>query len=286
MRTAQGENVDSRTGLLKAITEAAGLLGAVVALIYFAGATGLAMRLAIEHLPWSDVVSQLPREVILSVGGGQVLLPALIVAAFYAIFRMLRGDHCKPPVLSRARDGVSGLPLVFIKVLWIILVSSVPVVAVLVYRVTRAHYEPPTQRLAIALVVLTVAAFAIDEARAVLTRHFGMPRDWKATRSIAATSVFYCLAAVPAMVLAAASLPLNEAKVCTVDGTEERGMLVGQSSETVYLGEKKEFNRRLAIFPMSKVDELFVGPEADRATCEVEPTGGDSRQGRHRSSGS
>ena len=275
-----------RGGLLQAITQAAGLLGGVVALIYFAGAVVLSLRLAIEHLPWSDVVSQLPREVVLSVGGGHVLLPALLVAVIYALYRMIRGDRCQPPELPRARDGKSKLPGVVRRILWIMVISFMPLTAVVVYRTTRASYEPHALRLIVAYIVLGLAAIAIHESRAVLTHHYRRARDWKAPSAIAAMGVFYCLAAVPAMVVMASSIPLNQAKVCMTGGTEERGVFVGQSSQMIYLGENRDLNRRLAILPVGKVEELFIGPEASEATCEAIPVENEEAEGAEQTGGS
>jgi hypothetical protein len=250
----------------------AGLFAGVAALIYFTGAVVLSLRLAIEHLPWDQVVSQLPREVILSVGAGQVLLPSLVVGAGYVLYRLLRGDRCQPPVLPRSRDGFSTLPRVVWRVILIVLFSFVPLFLIVLYRIGRGTFELEVSRWVISCVILTAAAYLIHELRAILTHHYRRPRDWRSARVIGVMAAFYCLATVPAMVVGAANVALNGAKVCTVDGTEERGVFVGQSSDMVYLGELREENRRLAILPIEKVEEIFVGPEAVEASCEAIPT--------------
>lgn len=87
-----------------------------MALVYVVGALVLGLRLALQDLPWADVISQLPREFLLSVGAGQALLPALLLGALYGLYRLLRkkpslpkGETGRPPHLPmrppRWRDG-------------------------------------------------------------------------------------------------------------------------------------------------------------------------------------
>jgi hypothetical protein len=87
------------------VTQIAGLFAALAAVIYATGAVVLALRLAFVQLPWGNVVSQLPREFVLSIGTGQVLLPSLAVGALYGLYRLVRDDRKMAPKAYRFRDG-------------------------------------------------------------------------------------------------------------------------------------------------------------------------------------
>ncbi|HEY5053815.1 MAG TPA: hypothetical protein VII45_10445 [Solirubrobacterales bacterium] len=258
-------------GVLQTITQVVGLFAGLATVVYLTGAVVLALRLGFEDLPWGNVVSQLPREFLLSIGAGQVLFPALVVGALYGLYRMLRDDRSEAPVAGRWRDGWGARPAVIGRYFLISAVMSAPVVVVLLFRWGGSHYEPQAERLAVGYAVLFLAAIAVHEARAVLTSRHRIPRRWNSLRVVLTMAGVYCVAAIPSMVVAAAGIGLSEAKVCTSDHTQEVGVLVGESGDLVYLGEKRSSGRRLAIFPLSKVEEMFVGPEADGAHCEFEP---------------
>jgi hypothetical protein len=263
-------------GLLQTVTQVIGLFAGLAGVIYLTGAVVLSLRLAFEHLPWGNVVSQLPREFLISIGAGQVLLPALVVGALYGLYRILRSDRFEAPVVGRWRDGWESRPAVIGNYLLISLAMSVPAAVVLLLRWGGSHYVPQTERLVVGYAVLFVAAVAVHEARAVLTSHYRVPRFWNSLRVAVVMAGLYSAAAIPPMVVAAAGFGLAEAKVCTSDHTQEVGALVGESADSVYLGEQRTSARRLAIIPLSKVEEMFVGPDADYAHCEFEPPPGSS----------
>jgi hypothetical protein len=88
-------------------------------------------------------------------------------------------------------------------------------------------------------------------------------------------AAIYSVAAVP-MLIAFWSVAgiLQEAKICTTDDFTERGSLVGQAGDRIYLGEETALkDRRLAFFPLSQVEEVFIGHFASTATCDF----GDAR---------
>jgi len=86
----EGSDVVKTIGQLLAL--AAGFIG----LVYAAGGGVLALRLYLAHLPSRTIVGQLPRDLLISVGLAQVVLPVLAVAAFYAAYRLLRGATPPP----------------------------------------------------------------------------------------------------------------------------------------------------------------------------------------------
>jgi hypothetical protein len=68
------------------IGQAAAGLTAAAAIIYGAGALVIALRLYFTHLAWEAVLGQLPRDLILTTGFGQIVLPAMIFGLLGAIF--------------------------------------------------------------------------------------------------------------------------------------------------------------------------------------------------------
>jgi len=65
--------------------QAAAGITLAAALIYGAGALTVALRLYFTHLPWAAVLGQLPHDLIITTGFGQVVLPASIIGMLGAI---------------------------------------------------------------------------------------------------------------------------------------------------------------------------------------------------------
>jgi hypothetical protein len=271
-----GEKNGAEGGALQVVTQVVGLLAGLATVVYATGAIVLALRLKFELLPWGNVVSQLPREFLLSVGAGQVLIPALAIGAGYGLLRLLfrRGRLARDPARLRdegnkRREAILGYLSTFAAML-------VPTAVVLGFRL-RAHRGLPLHHLTRNEVVVLCLGFAVfllfaaivaRESRAALFRIPRGVRTWSASRQAAVVAGLCAVFAIPAMIAAAACVPFTEAKACTVDGYEERGLLVGETSDRIYLGELSELHRRLAVLPLSKVEETFIGDEAWEATCE------------------
>jgi hypothetical protein len=67
------------------VGQAAAVITLAGVLIYGAGALTLALRLAFSRLPWESVLAQLPHDLLLTTGFGQVILPASITGMLGAI---------------------------------------------------------------------------------------------------------------------------------------------------------------------------------------------------------
>jgi hypothetical protein len=59
---------------------------------------------------------------------------------------------------------------------------------------------------------------------------------WDSLRAGATVAGVYAAAAIPAMTLGAAAIPLSGAKICTTDSFAEKDVLVGESDDRIYLG--------------------------------------------------
>jgi hypothetical protein len=77
------------------IGQAAAGLTAIAAIIYGSGALTIALRLFFTHLSWEAVLGQLPRDVILTTGFGQIILPSIIIGMLGAVLLnfLVNGEH-------------------------------------------------------------------------------------------------------------------------------------------------------------------------------------------------
>src|SRR5919198_5089835 len=73
-----------------------GAAAGLVALLYAAGGGVLALRLYLAHLPSRTIAAQLPRDLLISVGLAQIILPVLAVASLYVTWRILRRGASPP----------------------------------------------------------------------------------------------------------------------------------------------------------------------------------------------
>jgi hypothetical protein len=89
------------------LAQAAAGLTLTAALIYGAGALTIALRLYFTHLPWESVLSQLPRDLLLTTGFAQVVLPAAIIGALGAILLsfLINQEHERRRESRPARQG-------------------------------------------------------------------------------------------------------------------------------------------------------------------------------------
>lgn len=92
---------DNGVGPLSQITKALGLLAGVATLVYLSGGFVLALRLGFEDLPWEAVISQLPREFLISIGITTLVVPVLIAASVYTGWRLQRGRDAPLPDVRR-----------------------------------------------------------------------------------------------------------------------------------------------------------------------------------------
>jgi hypothetical protein len=246
------------------IAQAAGLIVGLAAAIYFAGLIVVSLRLSFEHLPWVNEVSELPRQTLLSVGAGEVLLPALLVGGTYALYR-LGSKGPEKPAPPRWRhpkqrgDAIAG----YIATAGLMVI---PLSVVLLLRGLVDGFEPQPERIVVGYLVLLAAAIAFREARAALIH--GVLGDWKHVVSVATIVSLYTLGAMPAMIVAASAIPLSEATVCTTYGRYD-GYMVGETNESVFLGQhaSRDFPRRLAVIPQEKVNLVFTGRDSDELNC-------------------
>jgi hypothetical protein len=253
-----------------------GLAAGIIALVYAAGGGVLALRLYLAHLPSRTIVGQLPRDLVISIGLANIVLPVLAVAALYAAYRVLRGDSPPPTVLVRQFADRS--PRAWAEVVG---ASALPALVVAATIAIGADDEDtgsdqllwldPIEKLAVLgfLVTLLAVLVALD-VRARLVRRFGDPASlWSTRRAIGAMTTVVALAAVPVCVIVSgAFFPLLDARVCTRTASID-GVLIGETSARTYVGEKRTEPGPLLVFsiPGPEIQATYIGGDADQRAC-------------------
>lgn len=259
---ANGESQGS--DLVKAVGQAVGLLAGAVGLVYAVGGAVLALRLFIEDLPSRTIVAQLPRDLLVSVGLAQVVLPGLAIAALYAAFRTLRG--ASPPPKHLVDQWIEPSARGWLE---LVAASAVPALVITAYsalRVPRVQLEwdlawllPLTMLLSMLIILVAL------RLRATLAATY---RDtWNERRPILWMTLVVWLAAVPACLVFAGTFPLLDAKVCTTSGAERTGLLIGETSQRIYIGESSGAKRQVISLPLTQVKETFIGGDAFFERC-------------------
>jgi len=172
------------------------------------------------------------------------------------------GDTVFDLARSRLRRGPPGQ-----RETWAIGGIIVGVALVLAGQLLLYSSDDPKLLWLIALFVVTfLTAATIVEVRGRLARRG--ERSWRSLSSAALMTGVYAAAVIPTAVGIFGVAPFNDANLCSVDGFSERGDLIGQTSDRVYLGEEVRSPRRIAVFPTAQVEELFIGDEAANTQCD------------------
>jgi len=271
---ADAEREDS--DVVRTIGQLLALAAGFIGLVYAAGAGVLALRLYLAHLPSRTIVGQLPRDLLISVGLAQVVLPVLVVAAFYAAYRLLRDATPPPKRLVRQWTerswracaeviGASAIPA-------FVVAGSIALGANSVRGGSKQLlWLDPVEKLSLLAFLLTVLAVLVAlNLRARLVDRYGNPESlWSTRRPIVGMTLVVALASVPICVILSGSFfPLLDAKVCTSQ-SEVTGVLIGETSDRTYIGETERPTGPLLVFsvPGSEIKETFIGGNADLRPC-------------------
>lgn len=244
---------------LEAVKDFFGLFAGLAVLVYVLGGVVLFTRLAYEDLPNEAVFGQLPREFLITVGLGQVLLPAALLAAAHAGFRATRSKK------DGARNLAAEKKWVFrVAVAWFL-----AFVAALAWRRSEIDDQSGLGDPYFWAAALLATAAAIAAAALLRWRYtkWGRFRSKYGPRWLPLTLV-YGLTAMVAATFIAATFPLLDARACMSAGFAENGELVGQGGDRIFLGEDRPKDRRITSLPASDVEQLFVGDDAGNAICD------------------
>jgi hypothetical protein len=103
---------DDKSGDQSLLTSFVGQAAAAITLagvlIYGSGGLTLALRLAFSRLPWESVLGQLPHDLLLTTGFGQVILPATITGLLGAVFLdfLVNGEQNDKGLTAWLRSGL------------------------------------------------------------------------------------------------------------------------------------------------------------------------------------
>jgi hypothetical protein len=257
--------------VVRTLGQLIGLAAGLVALIYAAGGGVLALRLYLAHLPSRTIVAQLPRDLLISVGLAQIVLPVVAVAALYVSWRLIRGETPPPtrlvdPWQQRSRRGRAEL----------VGASAVPAVAVAVIVGLGLHggrggWKGIAWLVAVALFVVLLVVLLGLNLRARLVERYGRPMSvWNGRRAITLMTLVVALVALPICVLFAGTFfKLLDAKVCTTSGSATTGVLIGETSDRTYIGQEERPVGPLLVFsiPRDQIAETFIGGDAGLLPC-------------------
>jgi hypothetical protein len=255
--------------VLKQISEAVGLLAAVVGAIYLLGAAVLAMRLQTNDIPTLPVLSNLPRELVISYGLTYAvvwwLLAAVVVAVFWmGLRRAPSGRLSTRPRLERWLIGAAVLAA-------LVLLSWVGAGLVLDHLDGEFTWW---DRAALAAGVVAAALLGRGVWKVLATRYRA---EWSAPTAVAVAAALSGLVVVPTFMQIGVRAPLAEAQLCVAGPTHLNGFLVGEAGDRIYLGENVPPHRLVSA---PRTGELYVGPDAtEKQLCRAERLGsGRARQ--------
>jgi hypothetical protein len=258
------------TELLKALGLVVGLLAGIVGLLYAIGGGVVTLRLYLEDLPSLTVVGQLPREFLISIGLTQIVLPALGVAALYFAVRALLGSSARPPT-RLVRQWRSGSRRVWAELVVVsMLAASGLTLLAGAPALRREGFDNGTL---VVMLIVAIGVTVVVELLALKARASLAERErfaWNTLRPMVAMVCVVAFALFPAFVVSAGTFHLLEAKVCVEDGLDAAGLLVGETSAGVYIGDPRgtrEGPRRVVSVPNERVEKLLIGGDAAQTSC-------------------
>ena len=248
---------EPRPDSVKQVTEVLGAIAGIAALIYVAGGTIYYVRLSTYGIQGLNVVGSLPREFLISIGLLGFAGPWLLGICLY----LAGGQWWKKDAEDAQRRIVD---------------YTLPVTLVVSVIVVAARYDGTWTT---GLVTLIVAAAVIFVAlyftiARIDARFPTAPADYFARPAVLfRRAALQGLLIVPAGLVLAAGLPLQEAEVCPSNarGSALTGRFLGQSKDRVWLAEvnsKDPDSSRIASVPSSASSRVYVyEPDADPPAC-------------------
>jgi hypothetical protein len=264
-------NERDASDVAKTVGQLLGLAAGLVALLYAAGGGVLTLRLYLQHLPSRTIAAELPRDLLISIGLAQIVLPILGLGALYATWRVLRGSSARPTRLVRQwqdRSPRGWLELIAVSALPAVVVCGILALAT---SNVREGSKGLTWLLPVAfLITLLVSLLGLNLRARLVERYGESPASWNAVRPVLSMILVVALVALPICVLiAAAFFPLLDAKVCTTSGLTARGVLIGETGVRTYVGQKAKTTGPLVVFsiPQSEITRTVIGRTADTFEC-------------------
>jgi hypothetical protein len=274
--------------VVKGITTFLGWLTGAATLAYAGGVGIYALRLALYEIPSPGATaSALPKEVLITTSLTEIGLPALVVVGAYVFVRMGSSASAVPKSIlssleARTEEGRNrGLSVVGYLGVAPLVLSLLLVLPGWILVTGRPEGTWQFKAIAwLASLLFVVVAFSIREM--IIANDAAARFGW--WRFSLAMSCVYVLAILPGAVVFGASLPLSPVKVCATNAEfAKSGLLVGMTSDRVFIAEKNPKHvsigpdgsvpniegRRMAVISADKVEEAFIGSQAEFLTCDT-----------------
>jgi len=274
MAAADASTVESREAGGDVVQFARGALGAaaaIVAGVYLAGGVIVAARLAVTQLAAYDVVGQLPRDFLLSVGASEVVLPTVVLTIPYVLYRAVRGRAVKPSKYRNWRrpgGWWENSKIVALNVGGALLLAAGPAVAIL------RRPELSCWLILVALAIAALWTFAALHMRERLSRRRDPNKrpdlevkpavitatlaQYNSPRRLIGMVLVVAGWVALGVLMTQAALPFPHAAVCTRTGGTLGGRLIGTSDQDVFLAQR----HRIRVIPRGRVVEVDVGARA------------------------
>ncbi len=261
---AGGGSGNSERYWLKDLSTLLGAIGASIGLIYATGGLVLGVRLFVHHFSFGPVIGQLPRQFLLSFGFSEVVLPAAVVAGLYGTAHLLHGRKGKQLGVRRwSTTDRHGRRKIVLSALALTLIGIAPA-AVL----TGIRYDwKAVAALGAGFILVLILSLILLELRAIIyTGKGGLMHQ------VALMTLLVGVWSMPGLILLWANIELPAALLCTTGGDTYKGVLIGETADRDYLGANPQptdtvHHHRLISLPLSQVEALFVGHDADKLSC-------------------
>jgi hypothetical protein len=246
--TAQAPAKEQPT-LIGTISQIVAFFAGLTAFVYVAGGTVLWIRLFRSELPADPVVTSLPRELVISIGLKDVVLPAAVLAAIAWAALMAVTQAGSVGRGSKRTHGVIALIVglvAFLVTLWFV----------------------PSISWALGWTVAAFAVYFLALLAGWIPKKLGYAdpalKQLTPKSAVVLGAVIALFGAFLRIVFEVADPQLDNAVVCVNDrGAPYKGLLVGQAQDTVYLGKRPQ--RAVIAIPKSRVREMWIG--SDEHAC-------------------
>jgi hypothetical protein len=263
-----------------AIGQATAVLAVIAAAIYLTGAVSLGLKLWFLQFPWTPVLGQIPRDYIITISTGQVILPSLIAGIIAGFMIDISSIKSHDPWKVRAywtqdpwRHLIYVATVIFVDAVFI----TIPLMIVEAKRQGLAFQTlRPTWDIVACVAILVSIAPPLVLWR--LVKHYRSAPGASGMLRRAWTIALVTIAIIPCAVCISGALLLPHVKICGPsfvhydrDGAPHKGYLNGTliaiSDTQAYLavfhwvnGTDKIVGRTVTVVPLSSVGLQSIGP--------------------------
>jgi hypothetical protein len=122
------------------------------------------------------------------------------------------------------------------------------------------------------LLTLLVVLVGLNLRARLVDAYGESENSWSAVGPVVRMTLVVALVFLPICVLfAGAFFPLLDAKVCTTTGSDASGVLIGETGDRTYIGQKGPPVGPLLVFsiPRSEIRQTIIGGNASERPCPV-----------------